>query len=137
MAKTRPCRICHVWFPPAARAGDRQHVCGKPECQQEWHRRNCAQWHERHPGYDQETRLRKRLTKATPVEERKADPLRAIDWDKAKAVVGLEAAVLIEEAAKVVVQGARDSVRLQTYESKRVISKVHPRTARDPVPLQP
>ncbi len=70
------------------------------------------------------------------MEERKADPLRAIDWDKAKAVVGLEVAVLIEETAKVVVQGARDSVRLQRFESKRVINKVHPPTARDPVPLQ-
>lgn len=136
MAKARPCRICHVWFPPAARAGDRQHVCGKPECQQEWHRRNCALWHGKHPGYDQEMRLRKRLTKDTSVEERKADPLRAIDWDKAKAVAGLEVAVLIEETAKVVVQGARDPVRLQIHESKGVIDKVPHRAARDSVLLQ-
>jgi len=68
------------------------------------------------------------------MEERKADPLRAIDWDKAKAVAGLEAAVLVEETAKVVVQGARDPVRLQTYESKWVTDKVLPRSARDPVP---
>ena len=136
MAKTRPCRICHVWFRPAARAGDRQHVCGKPECQQEWHRRNCALWHERHPGYDRDTRLRKRLAKDTSAEERKADPLRAIDWDKAKAVVGLVVAVLVEETAKVVVQGARDPVRLQTYGSNGVNDKVHHRTARDPVSLQ-
>ena len=136
MAKTRPCRICHVWFPPVARAGDRQHVCGKPECQQEWHRRNCALWHERHPGYDRDTRLRKRLAKDTSPEERKADPLRAIDWDKAKAVVGLVVAVLVEETAKVVVQGARDPVRLQTYGSNGVNDKVHPRTARDPMSLQ-
>jgi hypothetical protein len=83
-----------------------------------------------------ETRLRKRLSKETSMEERKADPLRAIDWDKAKAVVGLVVAVLVEETAKVVVQGARDPVRLQTYESKRVIDKVPRRTARDSVPLQ-
>jgi len=136
MAKTRPCRICHGWFLPATRAGGRQHVCGKPECQQEWHRRNCARWHKKHPGYDQETRLRKRLSKDTSVEERKADPLRGIDWDKAKAVAGLIVAVLVEETAKVVVQGARDPVCLQTYESKGVVDKVRPRTARDSVPLQ-
>ncbi len=136
MARTRPCRICHVWFPPAARAGDRQHICGKPECQQEWHRRNCARWHGKHPGYDQETRLRKRLAKDTSAKECRADPLRAIDWDKAKAVVGLEAAVLVEETAKVVVQGARDPVHLQLYENKWVIDKVLHRAARDPVPLQ-
>ena len=136
MARTRPCRICHVWFLPVARAGDRQHVCGKPECQQEWHRRNCARWHESHPGYDQDTRLRKRLSKDTSAEERTADPLRAIDWDKAKAVVGLEMAVLVEETAKVVVLGARDPVRLQMHERKGVIDKVPHRPPRDSVPLQ-
>jgi hypothetical protein len=70
------------------------------------------------------------------VEERKADPLRAIDWAKAKAVVGLEVVVLIEETAKVVVQGVRDPVRLQMHDNKGVIHKVLPRGTRDPVSLQ-
>ena len=45
--RKRPCRICHCWFQPAPQAGERQHVCGKPGCQQERHRRACQAWHGR------------------------------------------------------------------------------------------
>ena len=32
-ARKRPCTICRRWFRPDPRVGDRQHACGKPECQ--------------------------------------------------------------------------------------------------------
>ena len=64
MARKRPCRVCRRWFWPHPRAGDRQHTCSRPDCQRERHRRACAAWRLRHPDYDREDRLRRRLREA-------------------------------------------------------------------------
>lgn len=112
MARKRPCAVCFQWFRPDPRQGDRQHTCGKPACVQEWHRRNCARWHKRNPGYDQEPRLVSRLVKEDPpvARGRPVVPLRRIDWTAAKALVGRPVAVLVEEAMKVALQRARDAM---------------------------
>ena len=57
MARKRPCRICRCWFLPHPRAGPRQQVCSRPECQRERHRRACADWRRRNPDYDAEDRV--------------------------------------------------------------------------------
>ena len=111
MRRKRPCRICRRWFLPHPRAGKRQRVCDQPECQRERHRRACVAWHEENPNYDREDRLRRRLAAdgGAPAAAQ-SDPMTGVDWEAARDVVGLEAAVLIEESGKVLVNWARDAV---------------------------
>lgn len=117
MRQKRPCRVCRKRFLPDPRAGDRQRVCSSPSCQRERHRRACAQWHDRHPDYDREGRLRERLKSAAPAPSARPppDPLPQIDWSVARDAVGMEAAVIVEEAAKVLVSWTRDAVGLETF----------------------
>lgn len=110
--KRRPCKVCRKWFLPELHAGDRQHVCGEEACQRKWHRQACAEWHRRNPDYDRETRLVGRIVKVTSLEERRRDPLVSIDWAQLRVEVGLNAAVAMEELGKVVLTGARETVRV-------------------------
>jgi len=111
MARNRPCAVCGIWFRPNPRLGNRQQTCGLPACKQEWHRRLCARWRKRNPDYDQETRLVDRLVKDPPTPRgREPDPLRRIDWNSARAVVGLPVSILVQETAKVLVQRPRESI---------------------------
>ena len=122
MGRKRPCRICRKWFAPHPRAGDRQHVCGDPRCQQERHRLACRGWRCRHPDYDREDRLRRRLVRATEQKESpglEADPMRRIDWQAARDAVGLQVAVAIEETGKVLHAWTRDAVRSQVVGGPR------------------
>jgi hypothetical protein len=116
MARKRPCRICRKWFAPHPRAGDRQRACGAVSCQNERHRRACEAWRRRQPDYDREDRLRRRLVRQRETNcpgGLLADPLHELDWSAARDAVGLQVAVTIEEAARVVHQWARDAVRRQ------------------------
>ncbi len=114
MARKRPCRICRRWFQPHPRAGDRQRTCSSAECQRERHRQACARWRWRHPDYDREDRLRRRLQ--VPERATAGAPLRGIDWSAARDAVGLEVAVVIEEVGEVLQRGARDAVSAQVIE---------------------
>ena len=109
MVKPRPCRVCRKWFRPDRKVGDRQHVCGDPACQQELHRRNCAGWHRRNPGLEQEARFEERLVEPDPAtQDRLVDPLEAIDWPYAKGVIDLRIVALVRETGKVILRRARD-----------------------------
>lgn len=115
MPTRRPCRICKHWFHPDPRVGERQRACGRAECQRERHRRSCAAWHRRNPAYDRETRLRRRLVSAAAPAESgpprpDVDPLGAIDWVVARDEIGLEASVVVEETARVLVRWTRDAM---------------------------
>ncbi len=132
MARKRPCRICRKWFVPHPRAGDRQRACSAASCQSERHRKACEAWRGRQPEYDREDRLRRRLVR----EEGgpggvQADPLRRVDWSAARDAVGLEVAVTIEEAAKVLHLWARDAVCSQVHTPQADTRGVQPRPARD------
>ena len=116
MVRKRPCRVCGRWFQPHRRAGGRQHTCSDPDCQRERHRRACKSWHGRHLGYDQEARLRAKLRRPTAVgavesQAVEIEPLRQLDWERARDAVGLQVAVIVEESAQVLVDWARDAVR--------------------------
>jgi hypothetical protein len=116
MARKRPCRVCRRWFLPHPRAGDRQHVCSRRECQKERNRRASAAWRRRHPDYDREDRLRRRLRRdgdsAARSEGSEVAPLRRIDWSAARNAVGLQVAVTIEETGQVLEQWVRNAVRV-------------------------
>jgi len=117
MAKSRPCRICRKWFRPDPRVGSRQRTCSNPECQRERHRRDCADWHSRNPGYDLEERLRKQLHKIPRERKRQGSelggplhPRRQLDWDAARDAVSPQVVVVVEESLKVAIDYARDLV---------------------------
>ena len=121
MGRKRPCRICRRWFAPHPRAGDRQQVCGDARCQRERHREACRGWRRRHPDYDREDRLRRRLVQdvGARAPTLAADPMRRIDWQAARDAVGLQVAVAIEETGKVLHAWARDAVRSQVVDGPR------------------
>lgn len=139
MRKKRPCRVCRKWFLPHARAGDRQKVCGSSNCQRERHRRACAQWHDRHPDYDREGRLRERLKtpEVEPSAHPPADPLPRLDWSAARDAVGMEAAVIVEETAKVLVSWTRDAVGLEVFGITTDFGRHAPKRARDALGRRP
>ena len=128
MSKRR-CRICRRWFQPNLRSRHQQRVCSKASCQKERHRRACAEWHRRNPGYDKETRLRLRLVREAPANQ--TTPMAAIDEDVARDAVGVEAYVLISETARVVTEWARDAPGRQPFGIKHESRRVGRGPARD------
>jgi hypothetical protein len=134
MSRKRPCRQCGKWFEPNKRAGKRQRSCSRSQCQQARHRRACSQWHQRHPDYDRERRLRERVRGAArPGEALHRDPLAEVAWDAARDAVGIEVAVIVEETEKVLVAWTRDAVHAQRLEIMRQLTKVVPDAARDAI----
>ncbi len=132
MVRKRPCRVCRKWFAPSSRAGRRQRTCGSDECQRERHRLACAQWHERHPDYDRESRLRERVrVEVARGEPLARDPMAEVAWHAARDAVGMEAAVIVEETGKVLALWTRDAVRAQAAEITRKLARVLPHHARD------
>jgi hypothetical protein len=108
MVGKRPCRICRKWFQPHPRAGDRQKVCSRPECQKERRRRAVASLRRREPDHERGDRLRRRLR----TEEAQDEPgvLAGLDRVALRNAVGLEVAVAIEESAEVIAVNVRNAV---------------------------
>ena len=113
MLRKRPCRICHQWFRPHPRAGNRQRSCSAAPCQAERRRRAVVAWRRRHPDYDRDDRLRRRLRAVPRVAAAGADPLAQLDWHVARNAVGLEVAVVVEETGRLLATFARNAVRRQ------------------------
>jgi hypothetical protein len=135
-SRKHPCRICRKWFLPDSREGDRQRVCSRSSCQRERHRRNCASWHRKNPGYDREARLRQRLTVCQPPSQKSLDPLgvfpmRRLNLQAARDAVGLEVTVVLEVTGQLIWDGVRDAVRGQLIGPKEVSRRLPPGTARD------
>lgn len=124
MVGSRPCRVCRKWFRPDGKVGNRQHVCGAPDCQKEWHRRACADWHRRNTDYDQHTRFVNRLVADDPPGQRPLDPMVSIKWTLARNEVGLKVSVLVEEVMKVILRRVRETSIAQPRENKTVPGKV-------------
>jgi len=127
------CSICNKPFRLSKGANAKQRVCSAPECRREAHRRACARWRKKHPTYDRETRLAKRLVRKTTLAEWLREPMAAIDWAQARDDVGLATAVLVEEWAKVFLVWARETVRLQIAEARRLSHEPPHQRARERV----
>ena len=65
-SRKRPCRICRRWFLPNPRVKQRQKTCGKPKCQNEWHRKKCAVWNRKNADYFKADYLQKKIEASTP-----------------------------------------------------------------------
>lgn len=112
MDRKRPCRICRHWFRPHPRAGDRQHVCSRADCQRERHRRACQRWRQREGPAERAHRLRQRLQEAADGGQAAGSGLR-LSWDVVRDAVGLEASVILEEISRLLEDVVRDAVQRQ------------------------
>lgn len=138
MGRKRPCGICRRWFVPQPRAGDRQRVCSAAACQQERHRRACADWRRREGEAERRHRLRQRLR----VEPGDGGPQGvaqggqlALRWDVVRDAVGLELSVIIEEVSRLLEDVVRDAVRRQPLVSKAEWRQVLVSARRDDIAL--
>jgi len=137
MVKKRPCRICHKWYRPDPRAGNRQRVCSEDECQKERHRRACQSWRDNNPDYDREARLRKKLRIEGHEEVGsgfESGPLRGkLCWAAARDAIGLKACIIIDESVKLLLDAARDAAPGQPSGNKGKSGKDPIRWARDEI----
>ena len=108
----RPCRICRHWFCPHPRAGDRQHVCSRADCQRERHRRACQRWRQGEAPAERAHRLRQRI-RVDAADRQAAGPSPRLSWDVVRDAVGLEVAVILEEISRLLEDAVRDAVQRQ------------------------
>ena len=127
-ARKRPCAICRCWFRPDARVGDRQHACGKPECQTKRRQMTQASWRHRNPGYAIAYRIDQRATQTEPPSEvmRLPAPLNQLPWEFAKDQFGPERADFIGVMGALMVRSAKDQFRAYLLDPTRVLGTLPP-----------
>jgi hypothetical protein len=137
MATFRPCRVCSRWFRPNSRVGNRQHVCGEPACQKEWHRRSCAKGRKLRLDDTRATKVARLVVKRPVAEQAAIDPLAAIDWKGVRKVVGLEVMVTVREILKVLRRGARETSTAQPLSFNAITPRLLARGQRETSSEQP
>jgi hypothetical protein len=137
MATFRPCRVCGRWFCPNSRVGNRQHVCGDPACQKEWHRRACAKGRKLRRDATRAAKVARLVVKQPVAEQAAIDPLTAIDWKGVRKVVGLEVMVTVREILKVLRRGARETSSAQPLSSSAITPRLLVRGPRETSTGQP
>lgn len=133
MVRKRPCRICRRWFQPEPRAGDRQHVCSRDECQRERHRRACSDWRGRTAEKRRERQLREKLRGADEKKDGGEAPgrgahaaRRELRLAEVRDVVSLELYVILDEFLRHLDRRLRDAVSAQAPVISREFGR-HPR----------
>src|SRR5450432_4701774 len=107
--RKKPCRICRRWFQPDARVGERQRVCGKPECQTARRQKTQADWRKRNPDYPIAWRLDQRAAQTPPPEPlRLPAPLNQLPWEFAKDQFGVQGADFIGVMGALILRSAKD-----------------------------
>ena len=119
-AKKKPCRICRKWFRPDVRVGDRQHTCGRPECQVIRRKKTQAAWRAWNPDYFVAWRIQARSeSEQTPEPLRLPHPLSNLPWDLAQDEFGVRGADFIGAMGTVLLQAAKDQLKGQVVDSSR------------------
>jgi hypothetical protein len=118
MFRKRPCRVCGRWYWPDPRVGERQCTCGREACRRERKKRTNKDWRRRNADYWRDGRLRSRVVKQGVVEPGEGHPTLGIDWGVVQAEIGLEAAIIIEESERVVVDWVQAEMRRQLIVNK-------------------
>jgi hypothetical protein len=128
-ARKRPCRICRRWFRPEPRVGNRQHACGRPECQAARRRKTQASWRCRNPDYATAYRIQQRSAQAPPPPEplRMPAPLNRLPWDLAKDQFGTQGADFMGVMGALLLRTTKD--QFQPY---RIDSALVPCGSRKP-----
>ena len=121
-ARKRPCTICRRWFRPNPRVGDRQHACGKPECQTRRRQKTQASWHRRNPGYAIAWRIDRRAAQTQPPPEplRLPAPLNQLPWEFTKDQFGAQCADFIGVMGALMVRSAKDQFRAYLIDPTRL-----------------
>ena len=122
--RKRPCSICRRWFRPDPRIGNRQHACGKSECQASRRQKTQASWRRRNQDYAIGNRLGQRKAQFPPPPEplRLPAPLNQLPWDVAKDQFGPQ------------VRAAKDEIRPYLLDPTRLLSTLpalRQKTSRD------
>jgi hypothetical protein len=131
--RKRPCSICHRWFRPHPRVGERQRACGKAECQATRRKQTQAQWRAKNPDYAAGYRLQRRSA-----QEREPEPLRVpaplnrLPWDVAKDEFGGKATDFLVVMSTLLVRSGKDQIRLHLLEPRRVPNALPPPAGKDP-----
>lgn len=134
-AQKRPCSICRRWFRPDSRVGDRQHACGKAECQAARRKRTQARWRAANADYGTAYRIQQRAAQARPPEPlRLPTPLSGLPWDLAKDQFGAEGADFIGVMGTLLLRSAKDQFRGYLSDSTRVPVPLPPAVAKDQLP---
>jgi hypothetical protein len=118
-ARKRPCSICRRWFRPDPRVGDRQHVCGKAECQTGRRRKTQASWRYRNPAYAVAYRLDQRAAclPSPPEPLRFPPPMNKLPWDVAEDQFGSQGADFIGVMGALIIRTAKDQCRAYLVDS--------------------
>lgn len=142
MVKKRPCRICRCWFLPDIRAGSRQMVCSKQECQRERHRRNCADWHDRERVAEFEARVEKRILAPTgghsgPLDGAQGGKVNGQTWEAIRDLVGAEVCAVVRVLLEDAREQTRDAVRREVAVLHKEFAKHLPSPSRDAIARPP
>jgi hypothetical protein len=136
--KKRPCRVCGRWFLPDRRAGDRQKVCSRPECQRKRNSRSAAAWRRRNPEHVRGVRLRARVNpegdtgKKTLLSDA---PMTQVHWSAVRNAVGWDAAVITEEISEVLCLWVRNAVGAEIRATREFARGLLGPTPRMQIPL--
>ena len=116
--------------------GDRQRVCAKPECKQEYRRRTQAEWRERNPGYFSKWRSEKRAARDAfqPVDPlRVPAPLSALPWEMAQEEFGVAGADFLGSMGRLLLIRAKDEMPAQARADTGESAIVGPCPAKDEI----
>jgi hypothetical protein len=110
--RKKPCRVCHRWFQPDARVGERQRACGKPECQTARRQKTQADWRKRNLDYAIAWRLDQRAAQTPPPEAlRVPAPLGQLPWNVAKDQFSSQGADFLGVMSALILRAAKDQIR--------------------------
>ena len=136
--RKRPCSICRRWFRRDARVGDRQHACGKPECQAARRKKTQAKWRANNPDYATGYRIQQRNGQEQPPEPlRLPAPLNRLPWDIAKDQFGPKGADFIGVMGTLLLQSGKDQFQAYLVDPKRVSGILPPPAAKDQIQPAP
>ncbi len=130
--------MCRRWFRPDPRVGDRQHACHKSECQAARRKKTQARWRTANPDYAAAYRIQQRQAQEqAPEPLRVPAPLNRLPWDLAKDEIGGKAADFLGLMGALLVRTAKDQIRPQVLDSRRVPGALPPPAAKDQCPAVP
>lgn len=136
MAKKRPCKVCGKWFEPHLRAGDRQHTCSNPECQQERNRKACRRWRAKSDTPIHRIRKNIRAAKADPDGD-SVSPVAPVQWAAMRHAVPAETLVVLQELVRLLDIWMRHAVVLKFSLEAGQPVRLPPDTERQPTDRGP
>lgn len=132
--RKRPCRKCRRWFWPDARAGDRQRVCGREECQKARRQETQAEWRLKNPGYFIAWRAEERATRSppdAPEPARVPEPLARLPWRTAQEEFGAVGADFLGSMGRLLVFHAKTQMEAKPSDFTEGFRQHPPEVAKD------